>query len=137
MFKKILVPVDFTEKNRAALEQARQLLSEPDGSITLLHVIEAVDGGWDAELAGFYERLQERARDGMKKLLEDLEDQSLQCDSVIAVGNRVAEIVRVAKSHDLVILGSHSVTPGQVGPGWMGVSYRAAILCPCPVLLVK
>jgi nucleotide-binding universal stress UspA family protein len=39
----ILVPLDFTAKNQAALEIARELASQNKASVTLLHVIETIE----------------------------------------------------------------------------------------------
>lgn len=55
MFRRILVPVDLTPKNRVAVEGACRVLG-PEGELLLLHVVEAL--GDDApEVEAFYRLL--------------------------------------------------------------------------------
>ncbi len=42
MFQHVLVPVDFTEKNRRALEIAINLAQIGAGTVSMLHVIELI-----------------------------------------------------------------------------------------------
>ena len=60
-FRHILVPLDFTAKNQAALEIALELASQNKASVTFLHVIETIENLQDAELTAFYTRLASRA----------------------------------------------------------------------------
>ncbi|NLA74663.1 MAG: universal stress protein [Deltaproteobacteria bacterium] len=57
----------------------------------------------------------------------------------ITYGKRVQEIVRYAsqKQMDLIILSSHKLEETGPGEGWATISYRVAILAPCPVMMVK
>ncbi|MBS0262845.1 MAG: universal stress protein, partial [Planctomycetes bacterium] len=57
-FKNILVPVDFTEKNLAAVDIAFEMAVSNHARVTLLHVIETLDGGVDDDLEQFYRRLE-------------------------------------------------------------------------------
>ncbi len=43
LFSHILVSVDFTEKNHAALRAAKQLAHQNQARVTLLHVIETIE----------------------------------------------------------------------------------------------
>src|SRR4051812_8643182 len=62
MFHKILVPLDFTAENRAALELAREMTDRDDAEVRLLHVIETIADVPFEEMRDFYERLERRAR---------------------------------------------------------------------------
>ena len=53
MFKRILVPLDFSSKNSAALETALDLARQNGSRIFLLHVIEPVDYIPAVELKSF------------------------------------------------------------------------------------
>src|ERR1051326_9108272 len=44
MFKRILIPLDLTDKHHAALSKAADLARHSDGRVTLLHVIEVIPG---------------------------------------------------------------------------------------------
>ena len=57
VFRCILVPLDFTDKNVRALEVARELAVQNKASVALLHVIEIVENIPAEELRGFYRKL--------------------------------------------------------------------------------
>ena len=61
MFRRILVPVDFTPKNERALRAARQMAELFEGEVTLVHVVESLEDELDTDLEKFYERLSLRA----------------------------------------------------------------------------
>jgi nucleotide-binding universal stress UspA family protein len=114
MFRKILVPVDFTRKNLRAVRTAVRLAADRGASVVLLHVIERVDGGDPRGLAGFYRKLEAQARRQMR------------------------EIVRAAaESVDLIVMSSHRLALRQSGEHWGTISHKVGILSRCPVLLVK
>lgn len=137
MFDRVLVPVDLTPKNRAAIEIAADLCA-PSGKITLLHVIETLDLPWE-EVEEFYLGLEERARQGMDAMAEPLRDASHAHDQVVVYGRRAEEVVRYAEdeAYGLIVLSSHRLDPESPGAGWATLSYKVAILAQCPVLLVK
>ncbi len=60
-FRHILVPLDFSEKNQAALDVAFELAVTNEARVTLLHVIETLDLPDDPEVEQFVEHLRERA----------------------------------------------------------------------------
>ena len=43
MFKKILVPLDFTQKNNEALRVALNLAKQNNSAVILMHVIETIE----------------------------------------------------------------------------------------------
>jgi len=153
MFDNILVPVDFAPKNHGALAVARELAG--GGQVTLLHVIEridgdlrdddptrmhnprAVDGEVDEELDRFYERLEERARERMETMLAELGDRRVA--TRIVYGRRAHTIVETAAELDcdLIVMSSHRVSSAQPGADWISISHKVAILAGCPILLVK
>ena len=137
MFRRILVPVDFTKKNLRAVRMAARLATDRDASVTLLHVIERVDAGDPRGLAGFYRKLEAQARKKMKGILEAAAP--LEARAEILYGNRVNEILRFAEAGnvDLIVMSSHRLTPRQAGEHWGTISHKVGILSRCPVLLVK
>jgi len=138
VFRNILVPVDITPKNRRAVEVARDLARSSGGSVTLLHVIETLDLPFE-DLKGFYDRLQDRATRDMEELAGVLRDADVPFNGRVMYGERDRKIVEFATrdGSDLIVLDSHPVEPGRPGRGFGTLSYRVAILAPCPVLLVK
>jgi nucleotide-binding universal stress UspA family protein len=146
MFRKILVPVDFTAKNEAAIgiaiETAAGSDAEPTGEraeVTLLHVIETIEHIEFDEMADFYRKLEARAAAKLAVLTERLTSAGVRTRSEILFGHRAESILRFAGElgTDLLILSSHRIDPQNAGRGWGTLSYRVAIVAACPVLLVK
>ena len=139
MFKKILVPVDLSNRHQQALEIAARLAKESDGEVTLLHVIEIIPGLDLGEERDFYQRLEQAALDHLTQLGRYLEEHQVLRREEIVYGNRAPEIVRYAMETgvDLIVLSSHRIDPKDPAAGWGTVSYKVGILSQCPVLLVK
>ena len=139
MFRNILVPTDLTSKNAAALEVALKVCAEGECRISLIHVIETLDDTEGEEFQPFYDRLAKRASQKMDEIIGRMESAKANIHTQILYGNRVREIVRFAQENgiDLIVLGSHKIETAQAAEGWATISYRVAILAPCPVLMVK
>lgn len=139
MFKHILVPVDFTEKNDAALSVARQLALQHKAILSLLHVIEKVDIAEDEQIRSFYDDLRDRADTNMDQMADRLGEAGVEAQREILFGHRGSEIVRFAMEHevDLVVLSSHKVSLESAASDWDTLSYQASVFCQCSVLLVK
>jgi nucleotide-binding universal stress UspA family protein len=137
VFRRILVPVDFTKKNRRAVRVAVRLASERGAEVLLLHVIERVDAGEPQALTGFYRKLESNARQKTKELLADAG--TVEARAEIVYGNRVNEILRYAqdKKIDLIVMSSHRLALKHPGENWGTISYKVGLLSRCPVLLVK
>jgi nucleotide-binding universal stress UspA family protein len=142
MFRKILVPVDFTEKNEAALASAIEIAGRSDGEeseVTLLHVIETIEHVEFDEMKDFYRGLETRAAAKLFAMEERFQSAGVRVRHDILYGKRAETIVRFAEDHemDLMILSSHKVDREHPALGWGTISYRIAIVVRCPVLLVK
>lgn len=143
MFRKILLPVDFTDKNEAALAAALQTAShqEPEqrGEVELLHVIETIEHiGFD-EMSAFYRGLETRASAKLFAMEERFKAAGIPVHHEILYGKRAETVVRHAEERgtDLIVLSSHRVDRDHPALGWGTISYRIAIVARCPVLLVK
>lgn len=138
MFEKILVPTDLSDKSKKAMDVAVSISSKDEGTITLLHVIEAIEGD-DDDFQDFYEKLRKRAQKEMDKIAAKYQSEGFEIDTQIFVGKRVQEIVRFANDHaiDLIILSSHRIENFETGEGWATISYKVGILAACPVMMVK
>lgn len=137
MFRRILVPVDFTKKNLRAVKTAARVASARNASVTLLHVIERVDAGDPRGMAGFYNKLEAQARRRMAELLAAASP--MKANAEILYGNRVNEILRYAAAEkvDLIVMSSHRLALQHPGEHWGTISHKVGILSRCPVLLVK
>jgi nucleotide-binding universal stress UspA family protein len=139
MFKKILVPVDLTEKSLSAVDLAFELASSSKAEVTLLHVVETIEHVTFDEMKDLYKRLETSARKGLKEFSERFEEKGLKIDRLVTFGHRTQGIVEtaIAGQTDLIIMSSHRIDPDRPGHDWSSISYGVAILAPCNVLLVK
>jgi nucleotide-binding universal stress UspA family protein len=138
-FRHILVPTDLTSRTEQVLDMAIHLAAVDDSRITLLHVIETIQGPADAQLGKFYDHLEHNARAAMTRMEGRTWTNGIRCEATVVYGKRVEAIVQYAATHqvDLIVLASHKVTPSSGNRDVGTISYKTGILAPCPVLLVK
>jgi len=139
VFKKILVPVNLTEADTPAVDVAGNLATPSDGSVTLLHVIETIRDVPFEDLEDFYQRLEEKAREGMAELAGRLATTDLTVEQRVVYGRRAQEIVTYAEQQevDLIVLTSRPPDPEHMQEIWGNISHQVMILARCPVLLIK
>jgi nucleotide-binding universal stress UspA family protein len=139
MFRRILVPIDLTEKSLAAVDLAYELTTHYGASVFLLHVIETVEHVQFDELKPFYQRLEASANKGLMEFSERFISQNLPVERALVYGHRTQEIINyaMANSIDLIIMASHRIDPDRPGHDWSSISYSVAVLSPCAVMLVK
>jgi len=138
-FRHILVPTDLTERTEKALELAGRLAAGDAARVTLLHVIETIQGLPFDDLRPFYERMERKAQTTMSALAGRALEAAAQPENAVVYGRRAEEIVNFAAANDvdLIVLASHRVNPSMVNRDWGTISYKVGILAQCPVLLVK
>lgn len=138
-FKNILVPCDLTKSSQKALDIAISMISKDMGEITLIHVIEKIEGIDDEDLISFYQKLKNRAQKKMDEIALEYKKHGISVKTIITLGKRVPDIIRAVQEHkiDLIILKSHKIEEVRPGEGWATISYKIAILAPCPVMMVK
>ena len=139
LFRRILVPVDFSPANRRALEVARDLAARGGARVTLIHVIEMLPGIPFQELKRFYQNLYERALKKMETMARAIAKKGIKVSIEIPYGRRAQEIIGHASSNrtDLIVLTSHEVDLRRPERGLGTISYQVGILSKCPVLLLK
>lgn len=138
--KKILIPVDFSQVSRKALEYAGILARKTELEVTLLHTINApYIAAQHPE--GFNEQAMETARqaaaEDLKQWCEEFSNHQMHCQGLIRDGFVVDSVLDAVKETfaDLVILGTTGAS------GWVGNligSNASAILnrITKPVLLI-
>lgn len=139
-FQHVLVPVDFTDKNHAALDLAFELASVNKSRVTLLHVIEEIgQEDEDEEVQEFYSNLQQRAQSELETMMQRFLSAGLEAEFKVRLGKRVFEIVSYSAERgiDLIVLHSHKIDADRPIQSAGTISYQVSILCDCPVLLVK
>jgi universal stress protein A len=133
--KKILVPLDFSDCSKKALEYAIPYARQFDAELVLLNVIEPYPPVPQMELVDV-EKIQDRLRD-LETLRETVGDDIL-CRSEVRTGVPHVEIVQEAKQDDidLIILSTH----GHKGLShvFLGSTAEKVVRnAPCPVLTVR
>jgi nucleotide-binding universal stress UspA family protein len=138
-FTKILVPVDLSSRGEQAIRMALDLLDRERGVVWLLHVVETIVAEDDAELESFYADLGAKAASKLTTWIADLGVGQVRIEPLITFGHRAREILQRAESLgcDLVVLSSHRVDPDHPAGGIGTISHQVALLCGCPVLLVR
>ena len=107
-YKRIMVPLDHTDRDRTALAHAAALARTHQAKIYLLHVEEGVTSqvyGHEASTAEV-----EAGREYLNSIVESLRQQNIEAESVVRHSNTPrAEIVRLAKAiqPDLLVMGAH------------------------------
>ena len=114
----ILVPVDFSPTSANAVRVAVGL-AEPDGDLTLLHVIDRdfIDDAVAAALGSTEEitaRLREQAEANFSNLLEGLDAHGAGVEKMTVVGQPFVEILKIARDLDLpmIVMGVRGRTVG-------------------------
>jgi universal stress protein A len=139
MFQHILVPTDFSNESRLALDIAINIVAHDHGKISLLHVIQTIAHTAFEEFEGFYKTLEKRARNSMNTLIDGYQDRNVTIEPTIVYGERVERILSIATEHhvDLIVMNSHRIRPEDPIHGWGTISYKVGVLSQCPVMLVK
>ena len=108
MFKRILVPIDLSDRQGRVLRTACDLASHNHAHVTLLHVIHRVPDIPLGELRSFYGRLVEDAQRQLAQAAKPFAAKGLPVDAEVAIGEPALEIVRLAAAEkiDLLVMGS-------------------------------
>lgn len=139
MFSRILVPVDLSDRNSAALDAVAELARASGGAVLLLHVIEEIEDGPHEEFENFYAGLRQRAETTLEGLRQELEKAGVAVEALIRMGKRGQQIVYCAEEErcDLIVLRSHVLAAKEPMRGIGTVSHQVALAAGCAVLLVR
>jgi nucleotide-binding universal stress UspA family protein len=139
MFKRLLLPIDLTDKHAKVVATAAEMAKQSGGSVALLHVVELIPGLSRDEDRAFYDRLEKQARTHMDRIGQALTAQKVTWKAELRFGPRVQETVRFANEEqcDLIILTAPTFDPSHPTLGWGSLSYKISMLSSAPVLLVK
>lgn len=137
----ILAPLDFSEGNRAAVEQADALAVGFEASLTLMHVatmpsLAVLFGDADPLAIGkAKEALLEKGESSLKLWLEKLK--APEADRIVGEGVASEEIVKTAKARkvDLIVMATHGHGMGR-RPHLGKLSTHLVRHAPCSVLII-
>ena len=139
--KRILVPIDFSDCSKKALQYALPLAKEHEAALTLLYVVPPAYGA--SEYGGVdYAQLEASMREGgekeLAKLAVDEVCGEVTADTLVRVGSPAVNILEVARSlpADLIVISTHGRTGLKhvlLGSVAEHVVQRAS----CPVFVVR
>lgn len=124
MYKKILVPLDGSQRAERILPHVEALAAQGKAAVVLLQVIEPASAEFTPglnmmvtpqELDLYWKSLQaaeEAAKEYLKKKVADLEKKKISAEGVVRRGEPVNSIIEVAKKEkaDLIAMASHGRT---------------------------
>ena len=144
VFRKILVPTDFSETAETALYYAIQLARQFDGELHVVHVCEdpMLLAGWPVLAYGPAPDVGEEAaalRTQLKDLLASQDAAQLKAEVHVIVGVPTGlAISRYAAENEfeLIVMGTHG--RGPITHALMGsVAEKVVRSAPCPVLTIR
>ena len=143
LIRRILVPTDFSDSARQALDWGTTLAREFKAELVLLHVVENLTVGYASDLfpvpmAEVYEEIAGYARTELTKLAEEVRSQGVTVSERLCQGTPSAEIIRLAKDEptDLIVVGSHG--KGLLDHALFGsTTERVVRKASCPVLTCR
>ena len=138
--QRILVPMDFSDCSRKALQYALPFAKAFDATITLLHVVEPFVPV--PEMTGIdLTMIDGQLREGGQRRLSELRQevgQNAVVETLLRVGRAETEILRAAKEldSDLILLSTHGRT--GLAHVFMGSTAEHIVRrATCPVLVVR
>jgi universal stress protein A len=146
-YRLFLVPIDFSDHSKKAIQSAIQLATLTGASIRVLHVFHMPDYP-----AAFYQGLyveheavkihvetaKREALTQLSLIADQIHANGLEAESILRDGNPYEEIVNAARELgvDLIVIGSHGYS--ALGRLLLGsTADRVLQYAPCPVLVVK
>jgi nucleotide-binding universal stress UspA family protein len=140
-FRNILCPMDFSRCSERALDFGISLAARVDGTVTALHVVEALDG--EPELHGpeYIAEFRRRQCQVAQAALRDViaaHAGTAKVTDLIALGRPHREILRVAAEHasDLIVVGVRGRGALDITP-FGSTTNHVVRRATCPVVTIR
>lgn len=139
--KRILVPIDFSDCSKKALQYALPLAKEHSAALTLLYVVPPAYGVAEygvVDYAHLESSMIESGKAELAKLVEEIVRGEVAAEALSRVGSPGLEIISAARDlpADLIIIGTHGRT-GLKHVLLGSVAEQVVQRAPCPVLVVR
>lgn len=145
MYKKILVPLDGSDRATKALSHAVELAKKLGSKVTLINVVPslppyvntAVDRLGQAQQA-IIDELMRNGKEMLEQYVSSISDKTIEVDTFIVMGQPADEILEKARAenYELIVIGSRGL--GEIKGYIMGsVSNRVSRHASCPVLIIR
>ncbi len=141
--RSILVPVDFSDSSKYALNYAISVATTFGSSLILVYVVEpavypADLGFGQVTLPNIERELAERGKSELNELVKSRVGKNLNCRTIVRTGKPSQEILYTAREEkiDLIVIATH----GHTGVEHMifgGTTEKVVKKAPCPVLIVR
>ena len=141
-FETILVPVDFSEHSKEALDTAIQMARLFESTIHLLHCYHIQTAGispYGIVLpSGYYEDIREAAEKRLNDWHEKVSGEGVKVKSILSADNPSLAINLAAADiqANLIVMGTRGLS-GLKHAMLGSITERVVRLAPCPVLTVK
>ena len=139
--KRILVPIDFSDCSKKALQYALPLAKEHQAAVTLLYVVPPAYGAGEYGGMDYAQLETSMSEGGSKELLKLAMDEvrgQVSADTLVRVGSPALNIVEVARTlpADLIVISTHGRT-GLKHVLLGSVAEHVVQRAPCPVFVVR
>lgn len=145
MYKKILVPLDGSDRSTKALSHTVELALKLGSQITLMHVVPslppyvntAVDRLGQAQQS-IIDELMRNGKEMLQQYASSISDKGIDVKTFTVMGQPADEIIEKAikENYDLIVIGSRGL--GEIKGYLMGsVSNRVSRHAVCPVLIIR
>ena len=141
-FETILVPVDFSDHSKEALDTAIQIAQLFGSTVHLLHCYHIETAGispYGIVLpSGYYEDIREAATKRLSDWREMVSNEGIKTESILSAESPSLAINLAAEetNADLIVMGTRGLS-GLKHAMLGSVAERIVRLAPCPVLTVK
>ena len=142
MFRNILVPIDFSDHSKAALESATQLAKTFGSELCLLHCYAINPGGvspYGVSLPPtYFDEIRDAARKKLEEWLEKVTAEGVKARPLLSSVCPSEEISLMAEElgSDLIVMGTRGLS-GFKHLMLGSVAERTLRAAPCPVLTVR
>ena len=140
IFRRILVPHDFSDEADQALRLAAQIASANGGKLNVVHVLEPYYGPADLTYAAMVpppeSLIPEQTRDLEQRVKKVLGAKGPKATVAVVVGHPATEIVRVGEKADAIVM----ATIGRTGLGHLligSVAEKVVRHASVPVLTIR
>jgi nucleotide-binding universal stress UspA family protein len=141
-FKKILVPIDFSDHSRTALDLAVEIARDSGATLHLLHCYQIQPGGispYGITLPSeYFSELAEAAAGKLNEWKQEFVPSDVKSDGTVDSDHPSAAIALVAEKTgaDLIVMGTRGLA-GFKHVLLGSTAERTVRIAPCPVLTVK
>ena len=141
--KRILVPIDFSEYSKNALQYAIPFAKQFGAELLLVYVVEPAIYPADFSfgqvgIPGLESEMRVKGKESLGRLVDEQIAGTVSARSIIRTGKPFLEIINVAKEEkvDLIIIATHGNT-GVEHILFGGTAEKVVRKAPCPVLVVR